>query len=464
MPNSLYTKDTIAAVATPFGIAGIGIIRISGDKAAKIVEKIFNPKHPAEKFESHHLYLGEIRDPSSGDTLDQVLLSFMKAPHSYTKEDVVEINTHSGHFLLQKILQVVLDAGTRLAKPGEFTYRAFLNGRIDLTQAEAVVDLVHTKSEKGLLMASRQITGALRERIEQLKGTVMDILAHVEVAIDFPEDEPGVLPREETGSRIEKEIVEPIADIIAAHARRRQWMDGIHTVIAGRVNVGKSSLLNRLLNEQRAIVTPIPGTTRDVIESFIDLGGVPLRLMDTAGIRKVKGQVEKMGVELTERKLVEADLVLIMIDQSRALSQDDIHIISKSNKEKSLIILNKTDLPCKLDEIKLNKVLKDFVQIRISALTGEGIENLIAAIRDMILKRDEDIISSPITPNLRHQRALIEASQFFQTATHNTRDNAPPEIIAVDLHSGLEVLGTITGETHDEEIYDKIFSEFCLGK
>lgn len=464
MPNSLNTKDTIAAVATPFGVAGIGIIRMSGGDALQIAQKIFKPKNSIQSFETHRLYLGEIRDPSSGQTLDQVLLSFMKAPHSYTKEDVIEINAHSGHLLLQKILQIILDQGARLAKPGEFTYRAFINGRIDLTQAEAVMDLVHTSSEKGLTIASRQITGALRQRIEQVREKVIDILAHIEVAIDFPEEEAGILPRAETASLMEKEVIKPIAQIITAYAGRKLWMDGIHTVIAGRVNVGKSSLLNRLLNEQRAIVTPIPGTTRDVIESFINLDGIPLRLMDTAGIRKVRGQVEKIGVRLSEQKLAEADLALIVIDQSRPISQDDIQIISQSDKEKSLVIINKIDLPNKLDEKHLKEILKGFHQARISALTGKGIETLLQSLRDLILKGKEDIISSPIAPNLRHQRALIEASQFFQNAASGTKEDAPVEIIAVDLHSGLDALGAITGETHNEEIYDKIFSDFCLGK
>ncbi|MBN1850267.1 MAG: tRNA uridine-5-carboxymethylaminomethyl(34) synthesis GTPase MnmE [Deltaproteobacteria bacterium] len=464
MPNSLDIKDTITAVATPFGIAGIGIIRISGDDAVKIAQKIFKPQKPVQQFESHHLYLGEIRDPVSGQMFDQVLLSYMKAPHSYTKEDVVEINAHSGHLLLQKTVQIILHEGARLAKPGEFTYRAFINGRIDLTQAEAVVDLVRSKSEKGLTIASRQITGALRERIEQLRKKVIDILAHVEAAIDFPEEESGILSKEGTTSLLEREIIKPIAHIIASYTGRRLWMDGIHTVIAGRVNVGKSSLLNRLLNEQRAIVTPIPGTTRDVIESFVDLEGIPLRLMDTAGIRNVKGQVEKMGVQLSEQKLSEADLALIVFDQSRPLNQDDFRILSKTNKEKSLIIINKIDLPEKLDKERLNEMIRDLPRARISALTGEGIENLFQIIRDVILIGDEAILSSPIAPNLRQHGALMEATRFFQNAANSMREDAPLEIIAVDLHGGLEALGTITGDTGDEEIYDKIFSEFCLGK
>jgi tRNA modification GTPase len=464
MPNNLYTKDTIAAIATPFGIAGIGIIRISGSNARSIVERVFKPKNPINRLESHHLYLGQLVDPASGDMIDEILLSLMQAPHSYTREDVVEINAHSGYILLEKILQIIINEGARLAKPGEFTFRAFLNGRIDLTQAEAVVDLIHSKSEKGLMLASRQIAGEFKEAVKRLRQNVLDILAHVEVAIDFPEDESGILPRKETALRIEKEIVESIEKIIAGHTRRRLWMDGIHTVIVGRVNAGKSSLLNRLLNEQRAIVTPIPGTTRDIIESTIDLGGIPLRLMDTAGIRKVKSEVEKVGVHLSEQKLAEADLALAVIDQSRPLNKDDRIIISKLKKENSLIIINKIDLPAKLDGIELNKVLEGFEMARISALTGEGVDDLYRSIRDRILRGNEDIMPSPIVPNIRHHEALLEASRFLKKATQNMTEDAPMDLIAVDLHSGFEALGKITGESANDEIYEKIFSEFCLGK
>jgi len=464
MPDDQLTRDTIAAIATPIGLAGIGIVRISGSQAKEIAEKIFRPKKTVKGLESHRLYLGHLIDPSSGHMIDEVLLSLMKAPHSYTREDVVEINSHSGHTLLSRTLRIILNEGARLAKPGEFTFRAFINGRIDLTQAEAIVDLINSKSEKGLQLASSQIKGAFRSEIEGLRRKVVEILAHAEVAIDFPEEESDIMPREETVSRMEKELIEPIDKIIAAHARRKIWVDGIDTVIAGRVNVGKSSLLNRLLNEQRAIVTPIPGTTRDIIESTIDIEGLPLRLMDTAGIRKVRGEVEKIGIHLTEQKLAEADLSLILIDQSRPLNQYDQDIIARAQKEKGLIIINKIDLPSRLDEKELNKVLNGFPVVRISALTGEGIDELCKAIRDRVLRGDMSAVTSSLAPNLRHKTALTEASKYFKNALYNTREGYPMEIIVVDLNSGLEALGEIIGETTNEDIYEKIFSEFCLGK
>jgi len=464
MPENHASVDTIAAISTPIGQAGIGIVRISGSRSHEIAKALFRPKRPIKEFESHRLYLGHLMDPSSGHVLDEILLSFMKAPHSFTREDVVEINSHSGYLLLSRILQIILNKGARLAKPGEFTFRAFMNGRIDLTQAEAVVDLINSRSEKGLQMASQQISGDLRSRIDRLRQQVVEILAQLEVAIDFPEEEEGIISRDEIATRMEKELIEPIGKIISAHSQRKLWMDGINTVIVGLVNVGKSSLLNRLLNEQRAIVTPIPGTTRDIIESTINIEGLPLRLMDTAGMRKVKGEVERIGIHLTEKKLADSDLSLVVIDQSRPLSKDDLAIIGKRQKEKSLIIINKIDLPSRLNEEELMDTIDGFSTVKISALTGEGIDDLRKAIRDRVMAGHVDTTSSQIAPNLRHTIALKEASQYFKNAVSHASGGSPLELIAMDLNSGLEDLGEIIGETTNEEILQKIFSEFCLGK
>jgi tRNA modification GTPase len=464
MPYDPMNKDTIVAIATPFGQAGIGIVRISGSLSEKISERIFKPRKDIKDFESHHLYLGRLIDPSSGEMVDEVLMSFMKAPYSYTREDVVEINSHSGPILLSRILQIILNEGARLAKPGEFTFRAFSNGRIDLTQAEATIDLINSRSDKGLILASRQIRGELREKIEDLRQKALEILAHTEVTIDFPEEESDLMPRKDLASFMESELIEPITKIIAAHSLRRIWMDGIATVIAGRVNVGKSSLLNLLLNEQRAIVTPIPGTTRDVIESTIYIEGLPFRLMDTAGLRKVRGKVEKIGVNLSEQKLREADLSLLLVDQSRSLNEDDFGILAKAQKEKSLIIINKIDLPSRLDEEILRGIAEGRPIVKISALTGEGINDLYGAIRDKVIEMDMDSDSLSLAPNLRHKEALMEASKYFKTAVLNIMEGYPMEIIAVDINSGLEALAEITGKIGSEDLYNKIFSEFCLGK
>lgn len=464
MPYDPLNKDTIAAIATPIGRAGIGIARISGPRALETVEKIFRPKKSTGELQSHRLYLGHLIEPSSGLTIDEVLLSYMKAPHSYTREDVVEINSHSGYALLSKILQLILEQGVRLAKPGEFTFRAFVNGRIDLTQAEAIVDVINAKSEKGLQLASEQIKGRFRTEVEGLRKKVVEILAHVEVAIDFPEVDVDTRPGEETAGWIERALVEPVTKAIADHSQRKIWLDGICTVIVGRVNVGKSSLLNRLLDEERAIVTPIPGTTRDVIESTVNIEGIPIRLMDTAGFREVEGEVEGIGIRYTEQKLGQADLALIIIDQSQPLSQEDLDIIAKPEKEKSLILINKIDLPSRIDRSELAKSFSGIPQVRISALTGEGIDDLRRVIRDRIMSGTTEAVTSQLAPNLRHKNALKGASEHFQNAARNVRDRLPLEIIALDLQSGLEAIGEIIGETTNDEVIGKIFSEFCLGK
>lgn len=457
-------EDTIAAIATPVGQAGIGIIRVSGPRASEIAEKIFEPRNPLQRSQSHRLYLGRLCDPSSGEMIDEVLLSFMKAPHSYTREDIIEINSHSGYILLSTILQVVLDQGARLARPGEFTLRAFLNGRIDLTQAEAVIDLLNSKTDRGLALASQQIQGSFRKEIEALRLKVVDILGHAEVAIDFPEEEAGIISRETAGDLIEEEVLKPIEALIMAHAGRRIWVDGVDTVIVGRVNAGKSSLLNRLLNEQRAIVTPVPGTTRDIIESTIAVEGIPLRVMDTAGLRKVKGEVERIGIHLTEQKLAEADFLLVVIDRSRPMNQDDRRILAQSRAKKALIVLNKIDLPSKLSKRDKEETLSGFTVTEISALTGRGLNRLRRAIAECILESQIEMTVSHIAPNLRHRQALSEAAEFFRSAAKNARENAPMEIIALELKSGLDSLGEITGETTSEEVLDNIFSQFCLGK
>lgn len=456
-------QDTIAAIATPIGQAGIGIIRVSGPLSLQIAGKIFRPKNSTPVLRSHHLYLGHLLEPSSGNAIDEILISFMRAPHTYTREDVLEINSHSGYALLSKILEILLGQGARLATPGEFTLRAFLNGRIDLTQAEAVIDIINSQSERGLYLASQQVQGSFKEEIEGLRQKAIHILARAEVAIDFPEEETDVVFREEETKGMNEGLIKPIEALIEAH-ESRIWVDGINTVIAGRVNAGKSSLLNRLLNEQRAIVTPIPGTTRDIIESTINIEGIPLRLMDTAGFQRVNDEVERLGIDLTKRKLSESDFVLIVVDQSRPLGQDDLDTILQSKGKKALIVINKIDLPSKLGQGADSETLSLFPSVKISALTGQGLDQLKKAMKDCILEGRLDTTSSHAVPNLRHRHALNNALQFFKDAEQRTREEAPMEIIALELRSGLDALGGITGETTSEDVLDSIFSQFCLGK
>ncbi len=464
MAKAPSSQDTIAAIATPAGQAGIGIIRISGPISYAIAQKLFLPRKSLKGFESHRLYLGEFRDPESGDTVDEVLLSFMKGPRSYTCEDVIEINSHSGHVLLSKILQLVLKEGARLAEPGEFTWRAYLNGRIDLTQAEAVVDLINARSERGIHLASLQLRGHLAKEVEKLREVLMDLLAYTEVAIDFPEEEHEIMLREETAALIEHDVIGSVQTLIHAHDRRRLWVDGVRTMILGRVNVGKSSLLNRLAEEQRALVTSIPGTTRDIIESTIHMEGIPMRLMDTAGFRKVRNEVEELGIQMTKKRVEEADFLLVVVDRSRPLSQEDLDILSLAGPRQVLVVFNKMDLPSRLGSRMYHEAFKGIPSVEISALTGEGLDRLRQAVVDCILTSGTDLLSSGAAPNLRHSQLLEEAMSHFTDAARNIRESAPMEIVSADLRSGLDALGDITGETTSEDVLDRIFSRFCIGK
>ncbi len=458
------TQDTIAAIATPIGQAGIGIIRISGPLSLEIARKVFKPKTPQSLLKSHRLYMGYVCDPHSRDVIDEVLLSFMAAPNSYTRENVVEINSHSGYTLLSRILAILTGLGARMARPGEFTQRAFLNGRIDLSQAEAVVDLMNAQSERGLVLAAQQIRGSIKRDTEALGEEAIHVLANAEAAIDFPENDVEHLFRDEGAEFIEKNLVQPIDNLINAHAGRI-WVDGINTVIVGRVNSGKSSLLNRLLDEPKAIVTDIPGTTRDVIESTFNISGIPLRIMDTAGLREVKDEVERLGIHLTRQKTAEADLLLIIIDRSRPLNRDDRGILAQCENKKALVVINKIDLPPAEGYTEKADFLNGFTTVEISALTGQGIDRLKKAIKDAILSDDVlAVTTSHAVPNLRHREALKAARKCFVNASIKARNNAPMEIVAFELRSGLDHLGEITGQTINDEILDSIFSQFCLGK
>jgi len=463
--DQIWTSDdTICAIATPVGQGGIGIIRISGPLSYEIASRIFKPVKPSSALNSHRLYLGQLYDPKAQIAIDEVLLTYMPAPHSYTREDVIEINSHSGYLLLARILEIVIHQGARLARSGEFTLRAFLNGRIDLTQSEAVVDLINAHSERGLDLASQQIKGALKKQIYELRQRGLDILAHLEVAIDFPEEEEGIVHREESCLQIEQELLNPIRELIEIQTSQRLWIDGVKTVIIGRVNVGKSSLLNRLLNEERAIVTPIPGTTRDVIDAIVTIQGLPLRLMDTAGFRKVNDEVEQIGVQLTAEKIIEADLLLVVIDQSSPVSREDLDIVSRCRGKKCLTIINKIDLPARISRKEAEDMFLTGPIVRISALTGEGLPELKKTIAKFLLAGDLDMTTSHVAPNLRHRQALEDATRFFKNAADCLNKKKPIEIVAFELKAGIDSLGEITGETAGADILERIFSRFCLGK
>ncbi len=464
MDQAFSCPDTIAALSTPPGRAGIGIIRISGPCALEIAERIFLPRNPGSGLSSHRLHLGYLVDPASGERLDEVLLACMRAPRSYTREDVVEINSHSGYALLDRILGIVLDAGVRPARPGEFTYRAFVNGRIDLTQAEAVMDLIKAGSDRGLELASRQMRGALKERIEELRGKAVEVLANIEVAIDYPDEDYGIASGPESARWLRDTVIEPLDQIRRAHMQRRFWVEGVRAAIVGRVNAGKSSLFNRLVEQERAIVTEVPGTTRDVIEAGLDLEGLPVRLMDTAGYRSPQDRVESLGIRSSDRALEDADLALVVIDCSRALSDQDRAIIAKAAERSLVAVLNKADLPALASPEEVQAAIRDTPAVKVSALTGEGMPELRRTVREAVLSSGQGGEETGLAPNLRQQRALESACGHFGRAAEHLEENAPLEITAVDLNSGLEALGEITGETAGDEVLEKIFSTFCLGK
>lgn len=459
-----YNEKTIAAIATPIGIGGIGIIKISGPNAKNIAQKIFSPKRPIESFDSFRLCLGHIIDPKSNLPVDEVLLSIMHAPFSYTREDVVEVNSHNGYTILSRILQIILQAGARLAKPGEFTLRAFLNGRIDLTQAEAIIDLINAKGDMSVQLAASQLAGGLGTRIKEIRLVIVETLARINASIDFPDEESTAITRSYIADHINKKVLKPIKEFIAAYAQRKIWHEGIAVVIVGRVNVGKSSILNRLLQEERAIVTPIPGTTRDILECTVNIEGLLLRLIDTAGIRKVRGKVEKKGVDLTKTQLSLADLILFVVDRSRPLNQHDLELLREIDKKTTIGVINKIDLPARLTEKKINSTFEYLPKVNISALTGEGFQELNKAIFTKVMHKKTDTSPAPIIPNLRHKMALTKAVEFLEDASRNLIDGFPLETVAADLSWAKDAVDEITGDKSNEEILNEIFSRFCIGK
>lgn len=464
MRDAPSASDTIAAVSTPAGRAGIGIVRISGPRALKIASLVFRPKNPHHLLKSHRLLLGELVDPETDTPVDEILLTFMKAPNSYTREDVIEINSHSGYALLDKILEIVLRAGARHAQPGEFTFRAFMNGRIDLTQAEAVMDLIRATSERGVVLACRQLQGRMKERLASLKNNLVEVLSLIEVDIDYPDEGYGLASGGKTAKRLLTEVVDLLERIQRTYEERRFWVDGFKVVIVGRVNAGKSSILNRLLEEQRAIVSSIPGTTRDVIETMLHLKGIPVRLLDTAGYRNPTDEVEKTGLNLAEKNLDEADLALLVLDRSQKLDEDDLKILHRCQGINTLVVLNKIDLPNGMGDEAVGYFPDEKPCVSVSALTGEGFQGLLDAIHKAAVSSEGSRADTEFLPNARQYTATGEALGHVNEALKNLENNAPLEIIAEDLHLGMDAVSSISGEGVRDEVLHRIFEKFCLGK
>ncbi len=474
--------DTIAAIATSGGKGGIGLVKISGLNSFAVAHAIFRPigrhrnskaastplhqgKRPrAFKFETHRLYYGHIVDPESGALLDEVLLSAMKAPQTYTREDVVEINAHGGAAVLDAILQLVLSKGARLAEPGEFTRRAFINGRIDLTQAEAVIDVINARTQKSMQMAAVQVSGKLREQITFIRDGLVDLLTRIEAAIDFPEDVEEFIQRDDTLIVIQKKVLEPLKRLIRNYMEAHIFRDGFAVAVVGRPNVGKSSLLNQLVQKDRAIVTDVPGTTRDVIEETLNLGGIPVIISDTAGIHHTDHPVEKIGIKKTLEHVNGSDLVLFMIEANGPLGPEDHLIYEKINSKPRIIVLNKIDLAQKGNETTLPNNWRNDDQIRISALYDQGIDQLKDKIVEIAGGINDVDLNEVIVPNLR-QKLLLEMSlNLVEAVLQQLQKGTSSDLVAIDLQGAIDALGVISGAHAKVDVLDQIFSRFCVGK
>lgn len=455
--------DTICGIATPIGEGGISIIRISGDKALNIVDKIFRGKvkNSIVDMKSYTMRYGYIYELNSESIIDEVIISYMKGPKSFTAEDVVEINCHGGLISTNKVLGELIKAGARLAEPGEYTKRAFLNGRIDLSQAEAVIDIIRAKTDLSMKSAIMQSSGALSREINKLREYMLNTLALIEYSVDFTEDDEEV--DESIPIRVGEELNKAINDmqsLLKSAEEGRIIRDGLSMVIVGKPNVGKSSLLNKLLKENRAIVTDIPGTTRDVIEEYINLDGIPVKIIDTAGIRESKDIVEQIGIEKSKEKLNQADLVLLLLDSSKELNEEDRDIINSVQGKKTILVLNKSDLDKRINE---NEVVSFKNIIYSSTLTGHGIEELKNKIKEMFFSGEVQS-ESLIISNNRHKQALFRALENCKIAEERVKLNEYLDLISIYVTAALKALGEITGAEIEEDLINKIFSEFCVGK
>ena len=459
----MFIDDTIAAIATAPGEGGIGIIRISGPKSLEVAEEIFfsmSGKKISE-YPARTLIFGNIKD---GDKkIDEVLVAYMKGPNSYTAEDVIEINCHGGFISVKRILELVLSKDVRLAEAGEFTKRAFLNGRIDLSQAEAVIDVINAKTDMAHEVAENQLDGSLSNRIREFREKVTELLAQVEVAIDYPEEDIEFIAYTTLEEKT-RELNKDIKKLYETSESGKIFREGLKTVIVGKPNVGKSSLLNSILGENRAIVTDIPGTTRDVIEEFVNIKGIPLKIVDTAGIRETDDVVEKIGVEKSMASFDTADLIIMVVDSSSELSEEDREILEKVQGKETILLLNKTDLPQVIDEEEVKKYVNEENIIKISALHNEGIEDVHDRIEAMVYKGDIKSSSNVIITNSRHKDALYRAMKSAEDAMRAIEDRMPLDFVEVDLKNIWDYLGYINGDTVSEDLLDNIFHNFCIGK
>lgn len=461
----MFAEETISAVATAVGEGGIGIIRMSGNKVSTILDKIFQGKKVKKTADlvAQKMAYGYIIDPENQKNIDEVMVVIMRSPRSYTREDVVEIHCHGGAVPLKNILALTLRYGARLAEPGEFTKRAFLNGRLDLAQAEAVIDIIRAKTDASLRMALGHLEGALSGKIRLMRDEILAMIANLEATIDFPEEDIEELAAQDV-KRAVHEVLGEIDHLLATKETGRILREGLETVIIGKPNVGKSSLLNALLQEKRAIVTDVPGTTRDIIEEFVNIRGVPLKIVDTAGIRETTDVVEKIGVEKAREYISTADLILVLLDASLPLSAEDREVLALLPGRQAIILINKSDLPILLEMDEVHTYVSHEQVIKISVIEGNGLSELEQRIVDMVYSGQVQEKEGAFINNLR-QASLLEQAKGHLVAVIETVDQGmPPDCIVVDLRDAWDKLGEITGDTVGEDIIDQIFTKFCIGK
>ncbi|HDD0318157.1 TPA: tRNA uridine-5-carboxymethylaminomethyl(34) synthesis GTPase MnmE [Staphylococcus aureus] len=456
--------DTITSISTPMGEGAIGIVRLSGPQAVEIADKLYKGKHLLNDVPSHTINYGHIIDPESKEVVEEVMVSVLRAPKTFTREDIIEINCHGGILTINRVLELTMTYGARMAEPGEFTKRAFLNGRIDLSQAEAVMDFIRSKTDRASKVAMNQIEGRLSDLIKKQRQSILEILAQVEVNIDYPEYDDVEDATTEFLLEQSKEIKQEINRLLDTGAQGKIMREGLSTVIVGKPNVGKSSMLNNLIQDNKAIVTEVAGTTRDVLEEYVNVRGVPLRLVDTAGIRETEDIVEKIGVERSRKALSQADLILFVLNNNEALTQEDYTLYEVIKNEDVIVIVNKMDLEQNIDINEVKDMIGDTPLIQTSMLKQEGIDELEIQIRDLFFGGEIQNQDMTYVSNSRHISLLKQARQTIQDAIDAAESGVPMDMVQIDLTRTWEILGEIIGETASDELIDQLFSQFCLGK
>lgn len=456
--------DTITSISTPMGEGAIGIVRLSGPQAVEIADKLYKGKHLLNDVPSHTINYGHIIDPESKEVIEEVMVSVLRAPKTFTREDIIEINCHGGILTINRVLELTMTYGARMAEPGEFTKRAFLNGRIDLSQAEAVMDFIRSKTDRASKVAMNQIEGRLSDLIKKQRQSILEILAQVEVNIDYPEYDDVEDATTEFLLEQSKEIKQEINRLLDTGAQGKIMREGLSTVIVGKPNVGKSSMLNNIIQDNKAIVTEVAGTTRDVLEEYVNVRGVPLRLVDTAGIRETEDIVEKIGVERSRKALSQADLILFVLNNNEALTQEDYTLYEVVKNEDVIVIVNKMDLEQNIDINEVKDMIGDTPLIQTSMLKQEGIDELEIQIRDLFFGGEVQNQDMTYVSNSRHISLLKQARQTIQDAIDAAESGVPMDMVQIDLTRTWEILGEIIGETASDELIDQLFSQFCLGK